>query len=61
MFAFACLPFAGFWFHHDGLTVTLTAVLAAMILFAHRKNFSEEITVLSARRGVAPKPQTPEL
>jgi glycerol-3-phosphate acyltransferase PlsY len=61
MFAFACLPFAGFWFHHDGLTVMLTAVLAAMILFAHRKNFSEEITVLLARRGVAPKPQSPEL
>jgi glycerol-3-phosphate acyltransferase PlsY len=61
MFAFACLPLAGLWFHHDGLTVTLAAGLSAMILFAHRKNFGEEITVLSARRGVAPKPQSPEL
>jgi hypothetical protein len=43
------------------LTATLLAVLSAMILFAHRKNFSEEITVLSARRGVAPKPESPEL
>jgi glycerol-3-phosphate acyltransferase PlsY len=61
MFAFACLPLAGLWFNHDGLTVTMAAVLSAMILFAHRKNFGEEITVLSARRGVAPKPESPEL
>ena len=61
MFAFACLPLVALWFHHDGLTVTLAAVLSAMILFAHRKNFGEEITVLSARRGVAPKPESPEL
>jgi glycerol-3-phosphate acyltransferase PlsY len=61
MFAFACLPLASLWFDPDGLTTTLTAVLSAMILFAHRKNFVEEIAVLSARRHAEPKPESPEL
>jgi glycerol-3-phosphate acyltransferase PlsY len=61
MFAFACLPLASLWFDHDGLTATLIAVLSAMILFAHRKNFVEEIAMLSARRHDGPKPETPEL
>jgi glycerol-3-phosphate acyltransferase PlsY len=61
LFAFACLPLAGFWLDRDGVTAALTTVLVAMILFAHRRNFAEEITGLSARRGVAPKPETTEL
>jgi glycerol-3-phosphate acyltransferase PlsY len=61
MFAFACLPFASLWFNPDGLTATLIAVLSAMILFAHRKNFAVEIAGLSARRHAGPKPETPEL
>ena len=56
MFAFACLPLASLWFNRDGLTATLMVVLAAMILFAHRRNIGEEITALPARRGVVPKP-----
>ncbi len=61
MFAFACLPPAGFWLDRDRLTTALMAMLAAMILVAHRRNFIEEIALLSARRGVAPKPESTEL
>jgi glycerol-3-phosphate acyltransferase PlsY len=61
MFAFACLPLAGLWFDRDGLTMTLTAMLSAIILFAHRKNFAEEIAVLSARRHAVPKPEPPKI
>jgi glycerol-3-phosphate acyltransferase PlsY len=61
MFACGCLPFADGWFHRDGLTATLTAVLTAMILFAHRRNIGEEIAGLLARRGVAPKPESTKL
>ena len=55
MFAFACLPLAGWWFDRDGLTATLTAILSVTILFAHRKNFAEEIAALPTRRGAVPK------
>ena len=61
MFAFACLPLAGLWFDPDGSTPMVTAILSAMILFAHRKNFVEEIAVRSARRQAVPKPESTEL
>jgi len=61
LFAFACLPPAGFWLDRDGVTATLTAVLAATILFAHRRNFADEINLWLARRGVAPKTESNEL
>jgi glycerol-3-phosphate acyltransferase PlsY len=61
MFAFACLPAASLWLAHDAWTTTLTAVLSAMVLFAHRKNCLEEIALWSARRSVAPKPETTKL
>jgi acyl phosphate:glycerol-3-phosphate acyltransferase len=61
LFAFACLPLAGFWLDRDRLTAALMTALAATILFAHRKNFVDEITTLMARRGVAPKPESTEL
>jgi acyl phosphate:glycerol-3-phosphate acyltransferase len=61
VFAFACLPLAGVWFDPDGRTVALITVLSALILFAHRKNFVEEIAILSARRQAGPKPESPEL
>jgi glycerol-3-phosphate acyltransferase PlsY len=61
MFAFACVPLASLWFDRDGLTATLAAVLAAMILFAHRRNFIEEITLWSARRGATPETGSPKL
>jgi glycerol-3-phosphate acyltransferase PlsY len=61
MFAITCLPLVGLWLVRDGLTATLLAVLAVIILIAHRKNISEEITALLARRGVAPETETPKL
>ena len=61
MFAFACLPLADWWFNRDGLTATLMTVLAAIILFAHRRNLAEEIAALLARRGVASKPEHTKL
>jgi hypothetical protein len=49
------------WFNRDDLTATLMTVLAAIILFAHRRNLAEEIAALLARRGVASKPEHTKL
>jgi acyl phosphate:glycerol-3-phosphate acyltransferase len=59
--AFACLPLAGFWLDRDRLTAALITIMAATILFAHRRNFADEISLWSTRRGVAPKPESTEL
>lgn len=61
LFAFACLPLTDYWLHRDGLKLLVIAILAGMILFAHRKNLVEEIPALAARRGVTAKPEHPEL
>jgi acyl phosphate:glycerol-3-phosphate acyltransferase len=61
LFAFACLPLAGFWLDRDGLAAAMMTVLVATILIAHRRNFADEINTLTARRGVAPKPESTEL
>jgi len=61
MFAYACLPLVGWWFNRDDVTATLMTVLAAIILFAHRRNLAEEIAALLARRGVASKPEHTKL
>ena len=61
LFAFACLPLTALWFNQVGLTATLVAAVSAMILYAHRKNLTEETAVWSARRGVVPKPESPKL
>ncbi len=61
MFAFACLPLVDWWFNRDDVTATLMTVLAAIILFAHRRNLAEEIAALVARRGVASKPEHTKL
>ena len=61
MFVFACLPLVDWWFNRDDLTATLMTVLAAIILFAHRRNLAEEIAALLARRGVASKPEHTKL
>jgi hypothetical protein len=61
MFAFACLPAASLWLAHDVWTTTLTAVVSAMVVFAHRKNCLEEIALWSARRSMAPKPEITKL
>ncbi len=61
LFAYICLPLISYWLDHDGLKVVIVAFLGAMVLFAHRKNFVEEIPALAARRGVAAKPERPKL
>ena len=61
MFVFACLPLVDWWFNRDDLTATFMTVLAAIILFAHRRNLAEEIAALLARRGVASKTEHTKL
>lgn len=48
MFAFVCLPAAAWFFTHDGLTTTAIAALSAAILFAHRRNLTEEFITLKS-------------
>jgi glycerol-3-phosphate acyltransferase PlsY len=61
LFAYACLPLTDYWLHRDGLPLAIIAILAGMILFAHRKNLVEEIPALASRRSVTAKPQHPKL
>ena len=61
LFAYACLPLTSYGLDRDGLRLAIVAILAGMILFAHRKNLLEEIPTLAARRGVTAKPEHPEL
>ncbi len=61
MFAYACLPLVDWWFNRDDVTATLMTVLALIILFAHRRNLTEEIAALLARREVASKPEQTKL
>jgi hypothetical protein len=72
MFAYVCLPLVDGWFHRAGLTAALMTVVAAIILFAHRRNLAEEMAALLARpvlrsntaeggRVVASKPEHTKL
>ena len=61
LFGFACIPLATAWLTRDSRIVTTVLVLSAMVLFAHRKNFVEEIPALADRRGEEPKPEHPKL
>jgi len=49
MFAYICLPLADGWFHRAGLTAALMTGVAAIILFAHRRNLTEEMAARLAR------------
>ena len=61
LFAYVCLPMISYWLDHDGLKAAIVGCLSAMVLFAHRNNFVEEIPALAARRGVTAKPERPKL
>jgi glycerol-3-phosphate acyltransferase PlsY len=61
MFAYVCLPLVDGWFHRAGVTATLMIIVAAIILFAHRRNLAEEMAVFMARRDAAPEPEHTEL
>lgn len=60
LFAFVCLPAAGFWLGHDGPELGALSLLAGIVIFAHRANLQEEIPALAARRGPHPKPRQSE-
>jgi len=61
MFAYICLPLADGWFHRAGLTAALMTGVAAIILFAHRRNLTEEMAARLARRDMTSKPEHTEL
>jgi glycerol-3-phosphate acyltransferase PlsY len=61
LFGYVCLPVAAWWLEHDGTKTTVIVALAALVLFAHRRNLVEEFPALAARRGVTPKPERPKL
>jgi glycerol-3-phosphate acyltransferase PlsY len=61
LFAYACLPFIAHGLDHDPLRTAGISVLAALVLFAHRRNFAEEIPALAARCQIKPNPEKPKL
>jgi len=61
LFGYACLPVAAFWLDHDGLNTAVIALLAALVLIAHRRNIVEEFPALAEWCGVAAKPEQPKL
>ena len=52
LFAFACLPLLCLYLEPNGPRTAATSLLAAMVLFAHRKNLFEEITHFLERRNI---------
>ena len=52
LFAFVCLPAAGFWLHRDGFELAALTLLAGVVVFAHRTNLVEEIPALAARQSL---------
>jgi acyl phosphate:glycerol-3-phosphate acyltransferase len=48
MFAFICMPVACWFFTQNNFATGAMTVLAAAILFAHRKNLSEEFSALKS-------------
>jgi len=61
LFAFLCLPAAGFWLHHNGFELAMLTFLVGLILLAHRTNLGEEIPALAARRGHPSNPEHTDL
>ena len=61
LFAFVCLPAAGFWLHRDGFESALLTFLVGMICFAHRTNLVDEIPALATRRSHTPKSESNDL
>lgn len=57
--AFLSLPFTSWWLNRDAATATALCVLAAMVLFAHRRNIIEEFPALDERRDATAKSHPP--
>lgn len=56
LFALAVVPLAAVWLGYGPARVVLLSAVAAVVLFAHRRNLSEEIAHLAGRRTLHPKP-----
>jgi glycerol-3-phosphate acyltransferase PlsY len=50
MFALVCLPLGALFFGDDRIRVTLLTIMCGLVLLAHRRNISEEISQLVERR-----------
>ncbi|MCX6922054.1 MAG: glycerol-3-phosphate acyltransferase [Verrucomicrobia bacterium] len=61
LFALACLPLISWYLAHGPAEMAGTALLAGLVLLAHRKNLMTEISHLLERRTVQPKHHPPEL
>jgi acyl-phosphate glycerol 3-phosphate acyltransferase len=61
LFAYACLPLVAQGFDPDPVRTTVIALLAGLVLVAHRNNFVEEIPALAAWRGATANPEEPKL
>ncbi|HLP76393.1 MAG TPA: glycerol-3-phosphate acyltransferase [Candidatus Paceibacterota bacterium] len=59
LFALACIPPVDFWLHRSSTGVVLLSLWAGLVLFAHRRNFVEEFSLIAARRH--PQPEQPPL
>lgn len=57
LLAFLLLPLVAMAWQRPPALVVGISLLAALVLFAHRKNIEEEITRLTARRPVPPGPE----
>jgi acyl phosphate:glycerol-3-phosphate acyltransferase len=61
LFAFACLPLASLYLNRSPSEAFELSILAGLILFAHRKNLSEEFGRVIQRRQIHPKHHPPDL
>jgi hypothetical protein len=50
LFTLACLPLAGLFLGDDARKILAIAVLAGLVIIAHRRNLVEEFSHLAARR-----------
>lgn len=55
LFAYIGLPLVSFGLNGDLVKTMLMAALCALVLFAHRKNFGDEMPFDTTRRGGTPK------
>jgi len=61
LFALACLPLASWWLGHGAAEVAGCLMLTGLVLFAHWKNLTAELSQLLERRPAKPKHDPPEL
>ena len=52
LFALICLPLVALFLGQDRIQVVLITLMSGLVLFAHRKNIADEISVLIERRDM---------